>query len=51
MYKKFTYIYPYMQEFHFKNLTLRRQKLKVHKDTGIRMFTIQLFIRVKIGNN
>lgn len=43
------YIYVYMQNFHFKILTLSRQKLKVYKDIGIRIFIILEIIRMSIN--
>ena len=43
------YIYVYVQNFHFKILTLSRQKLKVYKDIGIRIFIILEIIRMSIN--
>ena len=47
--KVYMYIYVYMQNFHFKILTLSRQKLKVYKDIGIRIFIILEIIRMSIN--
>ena len=38
-----------MQKFHFKILTLSRQKFKVYKDIGIRIFIILEIIRISIN--
>ena len=47
--KVYMYIYPYMQKFHFKISTLSRQKFKVYKDIGIRIFIILEIIRISIN--
>ena len=38
-----------MQKFHFKISTLSRQKFKVYKDIGIRIFIILEIIRISIN--
>lgn len=40
--KVYMYIYPYMHKFHFKILTLSRQKLKAYKDIGIRILILEI---------